>query len=168
MLTLIPFLKKVNDPRKKLGKRHPLWLILLLVVLGLMFGYLGYRDRETFAKSHQKMSVKTFHLTIDRVPSYSTIRRVMMLVETSDLVESFNQWASQFATPNDLTDWVSIDRVRASQSSLTKRVENRHHIIIIHRSLFDFLTKTTLQCFLLIKSVKCYPSQDSKITRTMT
>jgi predicted transposase YbfD/YdcC len=29
MLTLILFLKKVNDPRKKLGKRHPLWLILL-------------------------------------------------------------------------------------------------------------------------------------------
>ena len=44
-------------------------------------------------------------------------------------------------------------RVRASQSSLTKRVENSHHIIIIHRSLFDFLTKTTLQCFLLIKTM---------------
>ena len=109
MLTLIPFLKKVNDPRKRSGKRHPLWLILLLVVLGLMFGYLGYRARETFGKSHQKLIVKTFHLTIERVPSYSTIRRAMMLVNTSDLVESFNQWASQFATPNDLTDWVSID-----------------------------------------------------------
>jgi hypothetical protein len=83
MLTLIPFLKKVNDPRKILGKRHQLWLILLLVVLGLMFGYLGYRDLETFAKSNQKLIVKTFHLTIDRVPSYSTIRRAMMLVKTS-------------------------------------------------------------------------------------
>jgi H+/Cl- antiporter ClcA len=41
MLTLIPFLKKVNDPRKNSGKRHPLWLILLLVVLGLMFGILA-------------------------------------------------------------------------------------------------------------------------------
>jgi predicted transposase YbfD/YdcC len=74
-----------------------------------MFGYLGYRDLETFGKSNQKLIVKTFHLTMDRVPSYSTIRRAMMLVETSDLVESFNQWASQFSTPNDLTDWVSID-----------------------------------------------------------
>jgi hypothetical protein len=59
-------------------------------------------------------------------------------------------------------------RVRASQSSFTKGVENSHHIIIIHRSLFDFLTKTTLQCFLLIKSVKCHPSLYGKITRTMT
>lgn len=109
MLTLIPFLKKVNDPRKKSGKRHPLWLILLLVVLGLMFGHLGYRYLETFAKTNQKLIVKTFHLTIDRVPSYSTIRRAMMLVKASDLVESFNEWAGQLSTPNDLTDWVSID-----------------------------------------------------------
>ena len=80
MLTLIPFLKKVNDPRRKSGKRHPLWLILLLVVLGLMFGYLGYRDIEMFANCNQKLIVKTFHLTIDRVPSYSTIRRAMIFV----------------------------------------------------------------------------------------
>lgn len=109
MLTLISFLKKVNDPRSSSGKRHPLWLILLLVILGLMFGYLGYRDLETFAKSHQKLIVKTFHLTLERLPSYSTIRRAMMLVKTSELVESFNQGASQLATPNDLNDWVSID-----------------------------------------------------------
>lgn len=109
MLTLIPFLKKVNDPRKKLGKRHPLWPIILLVVLGLMFGYLGYRDLETFAKANQKLIVKTFHLTSDRVPSYSTIRRAMMLIKTSDLVASFNEWAGQLSSPNDLTDWVSID-----------------------------------------------------------
>ncbi|WP_445302414.1 MULTISPECIES: transposase family protein [unclassified Microcoleus] len=54
MLTLISFLKKVNDPRKNSGKRHPLWLILLLVILRLMFGYLGYTELETFAKSNQK------------------------------------------------------------------------------------------------------------------
>ncbi|MEG4990087.1 transposase family protein [Microcoleus sp. BR0-C5] len=87
MLTLIPFLKKVNDPRKMSGKRHPFWLILLLVVLGLMFGYLGYKDIETFGKSNQKLIVKTFHLTRYRIPSYSTIRRAMMIVNTSDLVE---------------------------------------------------------------------------------
>ena len=95
MLTLISFLKKVNDPRQTSGKRHPLWLILLLVIMGFMLGYLRYRDIETFAKFNQKLIVKTFHLTIDRVPSYSTIRRVMMLVNTSNLIDAFNQWASQ-------------------------------------------------------------------------
>jgi hypothetical protein len=136
MLTLIPFLKKVNDPRKKLGQRHPLWLILLLVVLGLMFGYLGYRYLETFAKSNQKLIVKTFHLTIDRVPSYSTIRRVMLLIKTSDLVESFNQWASHFATPNDLTDWVSIDG--KSLRSTCKNSDNSSQNFVSIVSLYQF------------------------------
>ena len=34
MLTLILFGKKVNYPRQKLGKRHPLGLTLLLVIMG--------------------------------------------------------------------------------------------------------------------------------------
>jgi hypothetical protein len=49
MLTLITFLKKVNDPSHNLGKRHLLCLILLLVIFGVMFGHLGYRDIAVFA-----------------------------------------------------------------------------------------------------------------------
>ena len=49
MLTLIIFLKKVNNPRHNLGKRPPLWLILLLVIFGVMFGHLGYRDIAALA-----------------------------------------------------------------------------------------------------------------------
>ena len=109
MLTLILFFKKVNDPRNKLGKRHPLLLILLLVILGSMFGYFGYRDIGSFAKSNQKLSVKTFHITTDIVPSYSTIIRTIILVKISDLIDAFNQWASQLTTSIDLTGWLSLD-----------------------------------------------------------
>jgi cytochrome c1 len=49
MLTLITFLKKVNDPRHNLRKRHPLWLILVLVIFVVMFGHLGYRDMAAIA-----------------------------------------------------------------------------------------------------------------------
>jgi len=49
MLTLITFLKKVNDPRHNLGKRHPLCLILVSVIFVVMFGHLGYRDLAAFA-----------------------------------------------------------------------------------------------------------------------
>jgi hypothetical protein len=61
---------------------------------GSMFGYLGYRDSESFAKSNQKVIVKTFHLTTHTLPSYSTIRRGMILVKSSDLIDAFNQGAS--------------------------------------------------------------------------
>ena len=49
MLTLIIFIKKVKDSRQNLGKIHPLWLILLLVIFRVMFGHLGYRDIAAFA-----------------------------------------------------------------------------------------------------------------------
>ena len=49
MLTLITFLKKVNDQIYNLGKRHPLWLILLLVIFGVRFRHLGYRDIAVIA-----------------------------------------------------------------------------------------------------------------------
>ncbi|MEG4964164.1 MULTISPECIES: ISAs1 family transposase [unclassified Microcoleus] len=135
MLTLILFLKKVNTPRKKLGKRHPLWLILLLVILGSMFGCLGYRDIESFAKSHQKLLVKTFHLTTDRVPSYSSIRRAMMLVKTSDLIDAFNQWDSQLTTSIDLTDWVSIDGKCLRSTCQNSQTNSQNSVSIV--SLFS-------------------------------
>ena len=143
MQTLISFLKKVNDPRHPSGKRHPLWLILLLVIMGFMLGYLGYRDLETFAKFNQKLIVKTFHLTIDRVPSYSTIRRVMMLVNTSDLIDAFNQWASQLTTSIDLTDWVSIDG--KCLRSTCQNSQNSTHDFVSIVSLFSQNTGLVLR-----------------------
>jgi serine/threonine protein kinase len=46
-------------------------------------------------------------------------------------------------------------RVSSSQSGLTEGIENRHHVIIVHCSLFSFLAKTTLKSCLLIESIKC-------------
>jgi IS1 family transposase len=59
----------------------------LLYIKALPF---GYRDIRSFAKSNQKLSVKTFHITTDKVPSYSTIWRAMMLVKSSDLTHLIN------------------------------------------------------------------------------
>ncbi|NCS08078.1 MAG: transposase family protein, partial [Microcystis aeruginosa G13-07] len=44
MLSLIEKLKKVKDFRKDKGKRHPLWIVLLVIILGTMLGYSGYRE----------------------------------------------------------------------------------------------------------------------------
>lgn len=109
MLTLITFLKQVNDPRQNSGKRHPLWLILLLVILGMMFGHLGYRYIAAFASSHPKLIVNFFKFPGARMPSYSTMRRVMMLLNTSNFIEVFNQWGRSLTPVNLGTDWVSID-----------------------------------------------------------
>ncbi|MBR8828698.1 MAG: transposase family protein [Gomphosphaeria aponina SAG 52.96 = DSM 107014] len=40
---LIEQLKKVKDFRKDKGKRHELWLILIITIIACMCGYTSYR-----------------------------------------------------------------------------------------------------------------------------
>ena len=39
--SLIDYLKQIPDERTASGRRHPLWLILLIMILGIMSGYWG-------------------------------------------------------------------------------------------------------------------------------
>ena len=41
MLSLIEKLKQVKDFRKDQVKRHPLWIVLVVIILGTMLGYSG-------------------------------------------------------------------------------------------------------------------------------
>ncbi|MCA2658054.1 MAG: transposase family protein, partial [Microcystis sp. M049S2] len=53
MLSLIEKLKQVKDFRKDKGKRHPLWIVLVVIILGTMLGYSGYRELGEFAKNNR-------------------------------------------------------------------------------------------------------------------
>ncbi len=50
MLSLIEKLKQVKDFRKDKGKRHPLWIVLVVIILGTMLGYSGYRELGDFQR----------------------------------------------------------------------------------------------------------------------
>lgn len=108
MSKLIAILKQVKDFRNDRGQRHPLWFILLIAILGLMNGYLGYRALGDFAKAHQETLTRHFGIPTGKVPSYSTIRRAMMGIDCDQLIELFNRWASQLQ-PSDESDWLAID-----------------------------------------------------------
>ncbi|MBN3907615.1 MAG: transposase family protein [Nostoc sp. NMS1] len=90
---LIEQLKQVEDFRTKDGRRHPLWLVLLFVIMGTMNGYVGYRGWGDFVKRHSRVLIKKFGIQKHGVPSYSTIRRVVMGVEFDKLAKKFNDWA---------------------------------------------------------------------------
>ena len=109
MNSLIEYLKKVKNFRRLQGQRHQLWFILLIVILGLMNGYYGYRALGSFARSQQQELTKHFGICKCRVPSYSTIRIAITGVDWADLMEKFNQWAGQFTVANDESEWLAID-----------------------------------------------------------
>jgi len=60
-----------------------------------------------------------------------------------------------------------IARVRASQSCLTKALKNLHHIVIVHRSPFDFLSQATLESCFLVYRIQREPSYQSEVLRTV-
>ncbi|WP_146242318.1 transposase family protein, partial [Acaryochloris thomasi] len=62
MSTLIEELKQVPDFRKSHGRSHPLWILLLLMVMGILAGYQGYRPLHTFAEEHQHALCELFGL----------------------------------------------------------------------------------------------------------
>lgn len=109
MLNLIEKFKEVKEFRKGKGKRHPLWLILLIITLGTMQGYLGYRALGGFAKSNMKDICETFGIITFRVPSYSCIRRVSLGVDWQNLLEIFNQWAAEEYKDILNITWLALD-----------------------------------------------------------
>jgi predicted transposase YbfD/YdcC len=119
MSILIDLLKQVKDVRRAQGTRHPLWFILVIIILGLMNGHIGYRALGDFAKFNRVILTKICGIPKARVPSYSTIRRAMEKINNACLIAIFNQWAAQLPRENILENWVAIDG-----KSLRSTVEN--------------------------------------------
>ncbi len=106
--SLIEYLKQIPDEREAGGRRHPLWLILLIMILGIMSGYWGYRGLGRFIERHRRQLIEILKIRQARVGSYSTIRRVMMSLDYEAVAQTFNDWASQY-TYNSDGQWVAID-----------------------------------------------------------
>jgi len=74
-----------------------------------MQSYIGYRAIGDFAKYNQALLTKYFKLPREKVPSYSTIRRVLMGLDWSELVVIFNEWAKEEYHNKEGLDWIAID-----------------------------------------------------------
>lgn len=92
-MTLIATLQSIPDPRRKAGRRYPLWLFLLLVILGTMSGYRGYRGLSRFMERHQAHLAHRLGLPHAKLPTYSTIRRLLMAIDFNAVADAFNHWA---------------------------------------------------------------------------
>ena len=106
--SLIDYLKEVPDERDPQGRRHPLWLILIIMIMGIMSGSWGYRGLGRFVERHRRELIKLFKISRAEMPSYSTIRRVMMQVDYEKLSFVFNDWASQY-THRHKGQWIAVD-----------------------------------------------------------
>jgi DDE_Tnp_1-associated len=105
---LIEALSQVKDFRAARGQRYPLWLVLLLVIMGTISGCTGYGALEEFACRHHQALVERLSVPSRRWPSDSTFRRIMMNIDFEELARVFNQWAKNYV-PLEQSQWLAVD-----------------------------------------------------------
>ncbi len=84
---LIEQLKQVEDFRTTDGRRHPLWLVLLFVIMGIMNGALGYRACGDFVNRHQK------ELKVERVGTRKGKKYHEIICYISSLMRTAQEFA---------------------------------------------------------------------------
>jgi DDE_Tnp_1-associated len=92
-MSLIHHLQQVSDYRTK--PHYPLWVVMLLVIMGIMSGCTGYRALEGFVERHQSALLKLLELPYERLPSFTTLRRIMIRISFESLTTAFNAWAAE-------------------------------------------------------------------------
>jgi hypothetical protein len=95
-MNLLAAIKAVPDHRHPRGIRHPLWLILTIILLGSCAGYWGYKPLVEFTKNHRSTLIKILDLPPDiRFPSNSTFRNIIHSLDFEVIAVLFNVWSQQ-------------------------------------------------------------------------
>lgn len=107
-VNLIESLQTIRDFRTAQGRRYQLWLILLLIIMGTISGCRGYQALEDFGVRHYRVLSEKLGLTVNRLPSDTTFRRILHRLDFHSLTQQFGQWASSsFDIKPD--EWIAID-----------------------------------------------------------
>ena len=86
-LAIMEAFAKLEDPRRRAGKRHQQTLCLALFTLAVVAGNQGFLAIGDWLKSYREQLLEWFDPPKQRLPSYSTIRRVLLNVDYRDYSE---------------------------------------------------------------------------------
>ena len=162
MSCLIEELKAIPDHRKARGKRHPLWILLLLILMGMMAGYRGYRPLQRFTCEYSQALSELLGIKLTRrVPSFSTFRRTMLELDLEALSDAFELWMLQQPELLSLgTGAVAIDGKRIRQPIETDVGQQRLVGLV---SLFSSQSGVSLK----LQAITAQENHEIEVARTL-
>ena len=101
-------LKTLEDKRRKQGRRHSIDVTLMVVIFATMSGYIGYRAMGDFVERYKKELITYLEPKKDKLPTYSTIRRIVLNLDAKQFKDMFEEWVFSYFV-KDGKRWVSID-----------------------------------------------------------
>lgn len=135
------FLSQLNDledARRTVGQRHSQRFVIMIVLFATMSGYIGYRAIGIFIKKHSKELIEIFKPKKERVPSYSTVRRILMQLKPKSFQHIYQNWLEEIRLlSKDVTQatkeerrWYSIDG-KAIRGANQMSKEDYTHLVSI-------------------------------------
>ncbi|MBE9012725.1 transposase family protein [Pseudanabaenaceae cyanobacterium LEGE 13415] len=140
-MTLIDQLKQIPDPRHCKGRKHPLWMILMLSVLGFLCGYRGYRPLADFCIQHQTELRAVLALPESQaLPSYSTFRRTFLQLTPQEWEPVYNNWAAATLPEVAAVLW-SIDgkSIRATSTGGNRHAQDFTSLVSVYEQSLGVL-----------------------------
>lgn len=93
-VSLLTCLREVPDFRRRQGRRYPLAETLCMIVMSIMSGYCAYREIGRFIRHNQQELICCLGLSRQQLPSYVTIRQLLINIDFEALAVAFRRWAA--------------------------------------------------------------------------
>jgi hypothetical protein len=104
---LIERLNQLPDTRRGAGKRHPVGVVSVLGIMATVSGMCSYLAMSDFVRASEQ---KLFRLLgVKRLPSYSTLCRVIIEVPTDALSRVLGRWNSSYEEKGKILQWAQVD-----------------------------------------------------------
>jgi hypothetical protein len=115
-MTILQAFETIPEFRTAKGRRHDLPLVLMCLLLGSLSDCKSWRDHASFVQRHRKPLLEHFRPPKDRLPSYSTLRRVALGLDFDALSEAFLTWAREHVG-FEPGEWLAVDGKSLSGTS---------------------------------------------------
>ena len=97
---LLSIFDEILDRRRAQAKRYGLSHILLFTVFAILSGADSYRTVETFINEKFSFLKEEFNLEWKKAPRHTTIRQIILAVDSKELEKAFRKYAKILAVLN--------------------------------------------------------------------